>query len=906
MVLTAAHCGNQGDVYVEIGRYDRLTTTQYERIQVETELPNPYYVNGRSLRHDQLLLKLSSATTMGTPIQVNLDPDVPVAGLNATIMGWGLTVPDQDSSLSSILMVADVKTISNEECSASADPSYPWSNYEGQIFDDMLCAYFEGADSCQGDSGGPMILESSSGGPDLQVGVVSWGYGCAQPFFPGVYSRPSYHSSWLIATVCENSNYPPDYFNCSDSGSPGTSFTLPPTPNPTTATMASGYLNATVEIQMDNFPRDIGWRLEYLGNPMVLVASRTPGVYTTAADLVQESVTLTDGGIYSFIIFDVTLDGLCCAFGSGFYQLMIGNTLVVSGNGEFNSGRDHTFVASDGDFPSSAPVSAGELFLELQISFDESPEDVGWILRTGDITSDSTNGQVIAYKPSGSFNSTLAFTLNTETISIPSDGYYTFIFLDSSADGLCCNYGEGFYSLYFGPAEDQKVVIDRSTAASSSREISTFGIVFDYGSTPAPMSPNPANPTSEPTWQLGGAAIPTTVVISIQPDTKPSDIGWKIEGQTGSTMASKSAASYTNTQVILETVELEPNDYYTFTMTDESGDGLCCDSGLGYYLLETVNGLAGIGSSYGASESLVFAAPGNFPVSLKLQTDDAPYETTWLFERLDLEMTAVVALSSYGSYNTSSELVEQSFFVPDGGFYRLTIFDENANGICCDDGQGTVSLTVGNDERVVASEPGEFLRSAAFHFLASDGLPSVSNPRTLTLTLDFDLNPFEVSWYLLQVEDASGVSSEARVSQNKYQKVVAFGPHESSYYSSALASKSLNETIQIEAIPEGVTRSFTLIILDSSGDGLCCDWGIGKYTLYDGNPSTNESRRVLGGNAMDEARVAHSFTLTSGAIGNTVGGSSNESSGGRSAAFALHPLLLASTTGVAILAATFL
>lgn len=919
MVLTAAHCGTQGDVYVEIGRFDQLTTTQYERIQVEDEFPNPYYMSGESLRHDQLLMKLSTASTV-TPVQVNFDPNVPVVGQNVKIMGWGLTVPDQDTSLSTILMVADLQTISNEECSASVNPSYPWSNYEGQISDDMLCAYVEGIDSCQGDSGGPMVIESFSGGQDLQVGVVSWGYGCAQSYFPGVYSRPSYDSSWLIATVCENSSNPPDYFNCANSGSNGSSFTRAPTPPPTTGTLASGYLEVTVEIQMDEYPKEIGWRLVRLDNPMGLVVSRTPGVYTTPGDFVQETAALEDGGIYSFIIFDVSSDGLCCIYGSGFYQVIIGNTLQVSGNGQFRSGRDHTFVASDGDFPSSAPVIAGDLFLELQISFDLYPEDVGWILRTGNIFSDSTDGQVIAYRPSGSYNATLAFTLTTETISIPSAGNYTFMLLDPTADGLCCNYGDGFYSLYLGPSEDQKVIVERSTAAGSSREVSTFAVLVDSGSTPVELSPAPvssvsgsptsqptrASATSEPTGPSGAVANATTVLISMQLDSKPTDVGWRIEGQTGKTLASKSAGSYTNTNIVRETVELEPNDYYTFSITDESGDGLCCDSGLGYYMLDTANGLAGIGGTFTASESTVFAAPGDYPVSLLLQTDDAPADTGWIFERLDLEVTAIVALAPYGWYNISSQLVEQTFSVPYGGFYRLTIFDAKDNGICCDEGQGSISLTVGKDSKVLASEPGEFSTSASFHFLASFGLPSVSNPRTLTLALDFDLYPFEVSWYLLQVEDDSAVSSEARASQSKNHKVVAFGPHDTSYYSSALVSKSLNETIEIEAIPEGVTRSFIFVFLDSSGDGLCCDWGSGNYTLYDGTPSKNTSRTVLSGNAKDKARVEHSFTLTSGAVVTTSGGSSNENSGGSSAAFTLHPSLLTSTTSVLLMAAAFL
>ena len=57
----------------------------------------------------------------------------------------------------------------------------------------MLCAGEEGKDACSGDSGSPLTCEG------VFCGIVSWGEGCAEAEYPGVYTEVAYFVDWIAA-----------------------------------------------------------------------------------------------------------------------------------------------------------------------------------------------------------------------------------------------------------------------------------------------------------------------------------------------------------------------------------------------------------------------------------------------------------------------------------------------------------------------------------------------------------------------------------------------------------------------------------------------------------------------------------------------------------------------------------
>jgi secreted trypsin-like serine protease len=197
-VLTAAHCaGYFSSVKAGIINLKEQGIT----FKIKKVIKHPKY-NRTTMANDFALVELTEK------IDFNKTKLAPVklasasfeaeghqdAGLDSTVYGFGNIGENRDNYKEDLNKVV-VPIVSNEEANRP-------SSYAGAIDDTMIAAGYAGGgkDSCQGDSGGPLVVFDHQNDP-VQVGVVSWGEGCAAPNKYGIYSKVSSGYEWIQKTI---------------------------------------------------------------------------------------------------------------------------------------------------------------------------------------------------------------------------------------------------------------------------------------------------------------------------------------------------------------------------------------------------------------------------------------------------------------------------------------------------------------------------------------------------------------------------------------------------------------------------------------------------------------------------------------------------------------------------------
>lgn len=205
-VLTAAHCVTAAAAdpahpqAIDAGRLQVMTGSNVLFAggtvwPVDRIIVHPEYTvaQNRVPQNDLALLHLVGATLTPLPQPPASGAESLVAGGNKVrLFGWGTASFKADAPISNNLLYAFVDVVARDACNAP-------TVYNGLVTDTMFCAGVGFSDACQGDSGGPAIGYLS--GEKFLVGVTSWGVGCTDKKYPGVYVNVAKYAGWIHETV---------------------------------------------------------------------------------------------------------------------------------------------------------------------------------------------------------------------------------------------------------------------------------------------------------------------------------------------------------------------------------------------------------------------------------------------------------------------------------------------------------------------------------------------------------------------------------------------------------------------------------------------------------------------------------------------------------------------------------
>ncbi len=207
-ILSAAHCFSDGgvltppsDVLVMIGEIELEpgpALYAVDRIIVHEDFSD----SGNGRPADIALLRLAEPVDFPTlPLNEMANNPLAQPGDTARIIGWGSRMWDEPNQapfdFPTNLHEANLPIVGNQQCQAALAGV--------QLDENQLCAgnlAQGGVDTCAGDSGGPIFVADGHGG-FLQIGITSFGIGCALPNRPGVYTRVSSFIDWIVENMAQ-------------------------------------------------------------------------------------------------------------------------------------------------------------------------------------------------------------------------------------------------------------------------------------------------------------------------------------------------------------------------------------------------------------------------------------------------------------------------------------------------------------------------------------------------------------------------------------------------------------------------------------------------------------------------------------------------------------------------------
>jgi len=207
-IVTAAHCVETNyddtpmvaaDLRILVGTAT-LSTTRRTAVPVSAIVIHPGW-NPATDQNDIAVVRLQEPIALSPGVQeaITLASSTVANGTSALITGWGNT-SKTGTVYPTQLKKATVSTVADATCNTA------YTAFGGIDAATMLCAQGPSftTDTCQGDSGGPLVITVAS--EPVLAGVTSFGEGCAESPYPGVYTEVSAFQPWISAQLTGTPN----------------------------------------------------------------------------------------------------------------------------------------------------------------------------------------------------------------------------------------------------------------------------------------------------------------------------------------------------------------------------------------------------------------------------------------------------------------------------------------------------------------------------------------------------------------------------------------------------------------------------------------------------------------------------------------------------------------------------
>jgi len=222
VVMTAAHCVHHLDakakLRVRLGEWDTQKETEpllHVDIDVASRVSHPEF-EPKSLRDDVALLFLKESATLAPHIDTLClpDPTLPMNSYtNCTVGGWGKDNFNVTGQFQTILKLIELKHVPNDKCQQKLRLTRLRKYF--RLDRSFTCAGGEVVagkvkDACTGDGGAPLACrDPNNPSRYVQVGIVSWGIGCATANVPGVYAGVPQQVGWIDQQIRAHPAPPP-------------------------------------------------------------------------------------------------------------------------------------------------------------------------------------------------------------------------------------------------------------------------------------------------------------------------------------------------------------------------------------------------------------------------------------------------------------------------------------------------------------------------------------------------------------------------------------------------------------------------------------------------------------------------------------------------------------------------